>query len=151
MDCRRYSAAASLTTECDSPGTLKITVVFLLLIHRDGSPRTCLLIFNMFRCQHATLCGFVSTYGETRTRWICDIIMILLIKSVAIKFGTFQGFFTPFCNMSPCTLIIGYWVLVGFVGCFYCFLQHQNPNYTSNYLCKKSSAVAEVTNTLSDT
>ena len=81
----------------------EINVVFLLLIHRDGSPRTCLIIFNMFRCQHAPLCGFVSTYGETRTCWIGDIIMFLLVKSVAIKLGTFQGLFTPFYNMSPCT------------------------------------------------
>ena len=46
-------------------------------------------------------------------------------------------------------LIIGYWVLVWFVGFLYCFLQHQNPNHTSNYLCGKSSAVVEMTQTLS--
>ena len=43
------------------------------------------------------------------------------------------------------------WVL-GFSsirGCLYCFLQHQNPNCTSNYLCRKSSVVVEVTLTLS--
>ena len=61
--------------------------------------------------QHATFCGFVSTCGSPRTRWICDIIMFLLIKSVAIKLGTFQGFFTQFCN-TPSVLDdwgIGFW------------------------------------------
>ena len=38
-----------------------------------------------------------------------------------------------------------YWVLVRFGGCLYCFLQHQNPNRTSNNLCRKSSVEVEVT------
>ena len=38
----------------------EINVVFLLLIHRDRSHRTCLIIFNMFRCQHTSFYGFVS-------------------------------------------------------------------------------------------
>ena len=41
-------------------------------------------------------------------------------------------------------LIIGFWVLVGFVGYLCCFQRHQNPNHTSIYLCRKFS-VAEVT------
>ena len=40
------------------------------------------------------------------------------------------------------TWVLGF--LGRFVGCPY-FLQHQNPNYTSNYLYRKSSAVVEVT------
>ena len=58
---------------------------------------------NNLPCQHATFCGIMSTYGFLRTRWICDIIMFLLIKSVAIKVGMFQGFFSPSSNKSPCT------------------------------------------------
>ena len=127
----------------------EINSVLLFLIHQYGSLRTCLIIFNMFKCQHATFCGFVSTYGSLRTRWICDTIMFLLIKNVAIKLGTFQGFFTSFFKQISMYLIIGYWVLVRFVGCLYCFLQHQNPNRTSNYFYRKSSAVVEVTHTLS--
>ena len=42
-------------------------------------------------------------------------------------------------------LIIGFWVLVRFVGCLCCFQQYQNPNRTSNYLCRKFSVVVEVT------
>ena len=34
-------------------------------------------------------------------------------------------------------LIIGFWVLVGFVGYLCCFQRHQNPNHTSNCLCGK--------------
>ena len=41
----------------------EINFEFLFLIHRDGSPRTCLIIFNMFRCQNTTFCGFVSGYA----------------------------------------------------------------------------------------
>ena len=78
----------------------EINVVLLFSIHQYGSLRSCLIFFNMFTCQHATFCGFVSTYGSPRTRWISDIVMCLLIKSVAIKLGTFQGFFTLFCNKS---------------------------------------------------
>ena len=93
---------------------------------------------------------FVSGYRFPCTRWICDLIMFLLIKSVAIKLGTLQCLFSPFRDKFPCTgLMIGYWILVRFVGCLYCFLQHQNPNCTSNYLCKKSSVVVEVPHTLS--
>ena len=84
-----------------------------VLLHQYGSPRTCLIIFNIFGCQHTTFCGFVSTYRSPRTRWICDIIMLLLIKSVLDNWVL---------------------VLVRFVGCLNCFLQHQDPNYTSNYL-----------------
>ena len=51
------------------PLQLSVTVLVLLnqilcssfLIQRDGSLRTCLILFNMLRCQHATFCGFVST------------------------------------------------------------------------------------------
>ena len=44
--------------------------------------------------------------------------------------------------------MIGFWVLVGFVGCPCYFQRHQNPNHTSNYLCKKFSVVVEVTHKL---
>ena len=80
----------------------EINVVFLLLIHRDGSPRTCLISVDMFTCQHATFGGFVSTYGLTVLVGSVTL-SCFLIKSVAIKLGTFQGFLTPFCNRSPCT------------------------------------------------
>ena len=100
-----------------------------------------LIIFNMWLCQLATFCGFVSRYGFPRTRWIYDIIMFLLIQSVAMKLGTFQGFFTPFLQLVSLYLIIEYWVLVRFLGCLYCFLQHQNPTLSSHYLWRKSSAV----------
>ena len=95
--------SASFTTECDSPGTLKSIFVFLFLIHRDGFPRTCSIIFNMSGCHNATFCGFVSRHGFPCSRWICDLIMFLLIKSVAIKLGTFQGLFSPSSNRSHCT------------------------------------------------
>ena len=42
-------------------------------------------------------------------------------------------------------LLIGFLVLVGFVGYLCCFQSCQNPNRTSNYLCKKFSVVVEVT------
>ena len=34
----------------------------------------------------------MSTYGSPRTRWISDVIMFLLITSVAIKLGYVLGF-----------------------------------------------------------
>ena len=116
--------------------------MLLFLIHQYGSLRTCLIFFNMFWCQHATFCGFVSTYGSPRTCWVCIFIMFLLIKSVAIKLGAFQGFFTPFVTNLP---VLDNWVLVRFVGCLCFFQQYQNPNRTSNYLCRKFSVVVEVT------
>ena len=58
----------------------EVNFVLLFLIHEYGSPSTCLIIFNMFRCQHATFCGFVSTYGSPRTCWVCDFIMFLLLR-----------------------------------------------------------------------
>ena len=70
----------------------EINFVLLFLIHQYGSPRTCLMFFNMFMCQHATHCGSVSTYWSPRTRWVCDFIMFLLIQSVAIKRGAFLDF-----------------------------------------------------------
>ena len=91
----------------------EINVVLILLIHRDGSLRTCLVSFNMFRCPHATFCGFVSAHGFPCTRWICDMIMFPLIKSVAIKLGTFQGFFTPFVArvLVPDSWVLGFgWI-----------------------------------------
>ena len=86
----------------------EINFVLLFLIHHHGSPRTCLIIVNMFRCQHATFCGFVSGYKSHRTSWICDFIMFLLIKSVAIKLGTFQRFFSPSRTSFP---VLDNWVL----------------------------------------
>ena len=54
------------------------------------------------------------------------------------------------CEKNYVTVSTGpYWVSVRFVGCLYWFLQHQNPNHTTNYLYRKSSAVVEVTHTLS--
>ena len=82
--------------------------MLLFLIHHYGSPRTCLIIVNMFRCQHATFCGFVSGYRSPRTRWICDFIMFVLIRSVAIKLGTFQRFFSPSRTNFP---VLDNWVL----------------------------------------
>ena len=70
----------------------EINSVLLLLIHQYGSPRTYLIIFNMFRCQHATFCGFVSAYGFPRTCWVCDFIMFLLTRSVVVKLGAFLDF-----------------------------------------------------------
>ena len=56
-----------LQLRCDSPGTLEpISCSSFWSINR-GPPRTCLIFFFMFRCQHATLCGFLSTYGSSRT------------------------------------------------------------------------------------
>ena len=124
MGCRRYSAASRLEVLLDEDefrsflqalelGDVllllqlsvawysKINFVFVFLIHRDGLHRTCLIIFNMFGCQNATFCGFVSGYGFLRTRGICDLIMFLLIECVAIKIGTFQRFFSPSSNRLP--------------------------------------------------
>ena len=54
----------------------EINFVLLFLIHQYGSPRTC---------------------------WVCDFIMFLLIKSVAIKLGTFLDFLLLSTYGSPCT------------------------------------------------
>ena len=85
----------------------KINLVLLFLIHQHGSPRTCLIIFNMFWCQHATFCGFVSSYGSPRTSWVYDFIMFLLIKSVAIKRCTFLDFLFPHTGLA----VLDNWVL----------------------------------------
>ena len=120
--------------------------VLFFLIHQYGSHRSCLIFFGAWRCQHTTLCGFWSTYGSPCTCWVCVFIMFLLTKSVVIKLGTFLDFLCALghIRVSP-SLIIGFWVLVGFVGYLCCLQRHRNPNHTSNYLCRKFSVVVEVT------
>ena len=74
----------------------------------------CLIFFNMFRCQHATLCGFWSTYGSLRSCWVLDVLVI--------KQGTFLDFLgglSAHLRVSP-FLIIGLLVVVRFVGCLCC-------------------------------
>ena len=66
--------------------------------------------------------------------------MFLLTKSVVIKQTQYVSRFPLWTlvhlRVSP-YLIIGFWVLVGFVGYLCCVQRHQNQNHTSNYLCRK--------------
>ena len=113
----------------------EINVVLLFLIHRDGFHRTCLIIFNMFRCQHATFCGLVSGYKFPCTRWICAL-------------SCFSWLRVSRPNLVP---LLDNWVL-GFSSMRWMsllLLAISGSNRTSNYLCKKSPVVVEVTHTIS--
>ena len=109
------------------------------LLHLYGSLRSCLIFFNFRRCQFATFCGFWSTYGSPRTCWVLDV---LVIKQRYLS--RFPLWTLAHLRVSP-FLIIGFLVLVGFVGYLWCFQRLLSPIHSTNYLCRKSSVVVEVT------
>ena len=97
----------------------------------------------MSRCQHATFCGFVSGYGFLRTRWIC-FSWLRVSRSNLVRSRVSS------LHLATNLPVLDNWVLgFRFVGCLYCFLQHQNPILSSNYIWRKSLEEAEVTYILS--
>ena len=91
-------------------------------------------VYNFYRHWHATLDGFWSIHGSpfaTKQDIYLDLLGELL-----------------FTHRSSPFLIIGFLVLVGFVGCPCCFQRLVNPILSSNYLWRKSWEVVEVTHIL---
>ena len=128
--------SASSTSARDSSGTLKSISCSSSWSTNTGLP---VPVWSSSSCLGVNTQRFVDSCPHTGLSvlvGVCDFIMFLLIKSVAIKRGTFLDFLFLSTHGSLPYLIIGFWVLVRFVGCLCSFQQYQNPNRTFNYLKK---------------
>ena len=171
MGCRRFSAAsrhevfsmkmifdpftsswtrrcsASSTIACDSLHTLKSILCSTSWSTVTGLPvpvwsfSTCLGV-NMQRfvdfCPDKGLSVLVGSVTSSCFSW-------LRVSRSNLEHSRVSS--THLVKKVSLYLISEYWVLVRFVGCLCCFQQYQNLNRTSNYLCRKSSVVVEVTHT----
>ena len=173
MGCKRYSAASRhevlldedefrsflqslelgdvllpFTTACDSPGTLKSILCSSFWSTMTGLP---VPVWSRSTCLGVKTQRFVDSCPDTGSPHLLGLWLQHVSLDSECRDQTWYVPRFPLSlhlRVSP-YLIIGYWVLVRFVGCRCCFSQYQNPNRTSNYLCRKSSVVVEVTHTIS--
>ena len=119
------------------PSLLCVTVLVLY------SFLCCVLLFDPPSRVSTYLFNFFSDVWVSKKQLLVDscpdLGLPVLIGSVAIKLGTFQGFFTQFCNMyvSVTCLPVFDNLVLGFTLIRWMSLllqQYQNPNRTSNYL-----------------
>ena len=111
----------------------------VLLLHLYESHRSCLIFFNFCASTRNFLWIPIHTYGSPRTCWVLDVLTWSNIVPFAISLWTLAHLWIFLF------LIIGFLVLVGFVGYLCCFQRLLNPIHSSNHRCGKSSMVVEVT------
>ena len=148
---RRCSAC--FTTACGNPDTLKSMSCSSFRSTNTGlsvlvwSSSTCLGVNtqrSVDSCPHTGLPVLVGSLTLSCVSWLRVSRSNLVRSRVSSLYFVTSLTTLAHILVSP-YLIIGFLVLVGFVGSLYCFLQHQNPNHTSNHLCRKFLVVVEVT------
>ena len=164
MGCRRYSAASRHEVLLDEDDLRSFSQALelgdgLLL---SGLHVTVLVLWNQFRAPlFDPPTGFpVSAWSSSTCLWILIHIRVspyllsLWHHHVSLDKecrdqtrcdSRFPLWPLVHIRVSP-YLTIGFWVSLGSVGYLCCSQRHQNPNHTSNYLCRNFSVVVEVTN-----
>ena len=135
----------------------EVNVYFLELgelLSTHGSPRSCKICVYVFvLCLR--ICLQVQQTLAHNSGWILVhpqvspfLLSVWCLRDQTRRLFRSSGWTVAHPWLSP-FLIIGFLVLVGFVGCPCCFQLLLNPILSSNYLRKKSLEEAEVTHILS--
>ena len=122
--------------------------VFLFLIHRHGFP---VPVWSFSTCLGVNTQRFVDSCPDTGFPVLVEFVTSSCFSWFRVSRSNLVRSRDYFLHLLKGFSVLDnwYWVLVRFVGCRCCFLQYQNRNRTSNYLCRKLSSVVEVTHTLS--